>query len=61
MQTRCPICDKPVDSAAPTAPFCSPRCRQIDLGRWLDEQYTMPVERGDEDPDESPPDGAEEE
>jgi endogenous inhibitor of DNA gyrase (YacG/DUF329 family) len=26
-------------------PFCSDRCRQIDLGRWLDEGYSVPVER----------------
>jgi endogenous inhibitor of DNA gyrase (YacG/DUF329 family) len=26
-------------------PFCSHRCRQIDLGRWLDEGYSVPVER----------------
>jgi len=29
-------------------PFCSDRCRQIDLGRWLREVYSVPVER---DPD----------
>lgn len=42
---RCPICDKifePADSNA--APFCSERCRTIDLGRWLGEIYAMPVE-----------------
>ena len=30
-------------------PFCSERCRQIDLGRWLKEEYSVPVEP---DPDE---------
>ena len=30
-------------------PFCSDRCRQIDLGRWLREVYSVPVER---DPDD---------
>jgi endogenous inhibitor of DNA gyrase (YacG/DUF329 family) len=30
-------------------PFCSDRCRQIDLGRWLRESYSVPVERTDED------------
>jgi endogenous inhibitor of DNA gyrase (YacG/DUF329 family) len=29
-------------------PFCSPRCRQVDLRRWLGEEYGMPVERDDE-------------
>ncbi|MEX2176375.1 MAG: DNA gyrase inhibitor YacG [Pirellulaceae bacterium] len=47
---RCPICEKRFDPAASTAmPFCSDRCRQIDLGRWLNEKYSVPVER---DPDD---------
>lgn len=31
-------------------PFCSERCRQIDLGRWLGEEYGLPLEpeRGDQ-------------
>lgn len=47
--TRCPICDKPVQRDAPTYPFCCDRCRKIDLGRWLDERYTIsrPIERSD--------------
>jgi endogenous inhibitor of DNA gyrase (YacG/DUF329 family) len=53
--TRCPICNKPVDPGSPSMPFCSPRCRQIDLGRWLGEEYGLPVERA-EDPDEPEPD-----
>lgn len=31
-------------------PFCSPRCREIDLRRWLDERYGLPIER-EEEPD----------
>lgn len=47
---RCPICEQPFDPAAtPAMPFCSDRCRQIDLGRWLREVYAVPVER---DPEE---------
>ena len=47
---RCPICEKQFDPAtSPAMPFCSERCRQIDLGRWLREVYSVPVER---DPDE---------
>jgi endogenous inhibitor of DNA gyrase (YacG/DUF329 family) len=30
-------------------PFCSQRCRRIDLGRWLGEDYSVPVMRHDED------------
>jgi endogenous inhibitor of DNA gyrase (YacG/DUF329 family) len=28
----------------PQFPFCSPRCKTIDLGRWLDEAYRVPAE-----------------
>jgi endogenous inhibitor of DNA gyrase (YacG/DUF329 family) len=37
---RCPICGKPV--AAAFAPFCSRRCADIDLGRWLKGGYVVP-------------------
>jgi endogenous inhibitor of DNA gyrase (YacG/DUF329 family) len=41
---RCPICKREFDRATSTAlPFCSERCRTIDLGRWLGEEYSMPV------------------
>ena len=58
---RCPVCAEPVDLVAtPTVPFCSERCRLVDLGRWLDERYTVPLppRRGDEDDPESSPDEA---
>ena len=51
---RCPVCHGSVNLATvPTAPFCSDRCRTIDLGRWLDESYAMPVPRGHADDDET--------
>jgi endogenous inhibitor of DNA gyrase (YacG/DUF329 family) len=34
-------------------PFCSERCRQVDLGRWLDEAYGLPIEREDREDEES--------
>jgi endogenous inhibitor of DNA gyrase (YacG/DUF329 family) len=44
---RCPICEREFDPAAPDAvkPFCSARCRTIDLGRWLGEGYAFPAAR----------------
>ena len=33
-------------------PFCSDRCRQVDLGRWLNEDYGLPVEDNDDEHDE---------
>ena len=53
---RCPTCEtefKPEASAA--KPFCSSRCRTIDLGRWLDEAYVLPDVPDPED-DEMPED-----
>jgi len=44
----CPICGNHFDRSQTTAmPFCSSRCRQIDLGRWLNESYSMPNEGED--------------
>jgi endogenous inhibitor of DNA gyrase (YacG/DUF329 family) len=37
--TPCPICGRPADAA--TAPFCSKRCRMVDLGRWFSESYVV--------------------
>lgn len=54
---RCPICDKPFDSEkSPAMPFCSNRCRWIDLGHWLDEDYGLAGE-----PEREPEDGGTEE
>jgi endogenous inhibitor of DNA gyrase (YacG/DUF329 family) len=41
----CPICGKP--PATETRPFCSSRCAQIDLGRWLTEHYVVPGADGE--------------
>ncbi|NBV44587.1 MAG: DNA gyrase inhibitor YacG [Planctomycetia bacterium] len=50
---RCPVCSVPVDlTAVVTPPFCSERCRLVDLGRWLDESYAVPEVRGRADDDE---------
>jgi endogenous inhibitor of DNA gyrase (YacG/DUF329 family) len=39
---RCPICDRLFEpEQAPTMPFCSDRCRLIDLQHWLDEDYGL--------------------
>jgi endogenous inhibitor of DNA gyrase (YacG/DUF329 family) len=39
---KCPICKKKVDPGSRYAPFCSERCRLIDLGNWADEKYRIP-------------------
>ncbi len=44
-QISCPICHKPFEPQQSAAlPFCSDVCRNVDLGRWLDERYGFPVE-----------------
>jgi endogenous inhibitor of DNA gyrase (YacG/DUF329 family) len=47
---RCPICGKP--SVRPFTPFCSKRCADVDLGRWLKGVYAIPVSDA-QDADES--------
>lgn len=43
----CPICGKP--STPEAHPFCSPRCRQVDLHHWLTGSYAIPAVENDED------------
>jgi len=41
---KCPICGKPTTwQDNPDRPFCSERCRVIDLGRWASEEYSVSV------------------
>jgi hypothetical protein len=58
---RCPVCHREFEPATSSAkPFCSERCRTIDLGRWLGEAYSMPIARepdADEVSDEDAPSG----
>ena len=64
LKLRCPICKKPVKAAAPEFPFCSERCRTIDLGKWASGAYVIssPVTDAEEaipetdleDPDKTP-------
>jgi endogenous inhibitor of DNA gyrase (YacG/DUF329 family) len=50
----CPECGRP--SARDTYPFCSQRCKAIDLNRWLSGAYAIPVrDEDDEDGDEQAP------
>lgn len=49
----CPRCGQPSRwTDNPSRPFCSPRCKLIDLGAWASEDYRIPVGQGrDFDPD----------
>jgi len=70
MTAKCPICGRPVEQDAEGQkaeqqkyrPFCSKRCSDIDLGRWLKEGYRVPTDEvpAEEDlqappPQEDPP------
>lgn len=48
----CPICGKPALDAF--EPFCSARCADIDLNRWLSGRYVIPAS-ADPEPDDAPP------
>jgi endogenous inhibitor of DNA gyrase (YacG/DUF329 family) len=49
---KCPICNAGARPRAenPAFPFCSARCKTIDLGKWLSEDYRIPV--SDAEPEE---------
>lgn len=40
---KCPICHKEVALGDAESPFCSARCRLIDLGNWASEKYVIPA------------------
>lgn len=50
IEVQCPTCKKKFEYySSEWRPFCSEKCRLIDLGQWLDESYTVPVQRLTED------------
>ena len=55
----CPVCGKAEDKSY--RPFCSRRCADVDLGRWLTESYRIPADTEDpgedlgDDPEDTPP------
>lgn len=51
---KCPICKRVVDESTAGKPgsffpFCSDRCKLIDLGRWLDGAYQIPIDTHDDE------------
>lgn len=48
----CPECGKPSDRGS--HPFCSERCKNLDLGRWLNGSYAIPVSEIEENQDPDP-------
>ena len=53
----CPICKKPLASgevAARFRPFCSKRCADVDLSRWLNGRYAIPAVEDESDSEAEP-------
>lgn len=48
-QRKCPICGRPAETDA--RPFCSRRCADLDLQRWLSGRYAIPAAEDDAEPD----------
>lgn len=53
----CPTCGKSLlwTSANVWRPFCSERCKLIDLGAWATERYRVPVVEDKDQPEDAPP------
>ena len=47
--SKCPVCNKATDQKY--RPFCSSRCKLIDLGNWIDGSYRLPAEDVPEEAD----------
>ncbi len=56
MNIKCPRCGKEtVFQGNPFRPFCSERCKLVDLGHWVSESYRVPTRSSDEEEDGVPP------
>jgi endogenous inhibitor of DNA gyrase (YacG/DUF329 family) len=63
VKLRCPICKKSATSTGADFPFCSDRCRTIDLGKWASGAYVIPspITDADEQIRESTPEDSDKE
>ncbi len=50
-QPACPLCGKPTDPEY--RPFCSRRCADVDLHRWISGRYAIPAAQDDEEDDDA--------
>lgn len=55
-RVSCPTCGKSVEWTEANAhrPFCSERCKTVDLGAWAAERYKVPVVESKDEPDSGP-------
>ncbi|HQX78778.1 MAG TPA: DNA gyrase inhibitor YacG [Steroidobacteraceae bacterium] len=56
LKVPCPTCKRDIEwsEASPFRPFCSERCRLIDLGAWLSEEHAIPGEPAEPQADDTP-------
>ena len=52
-QAKCPICGRPAEAAF--RPFCSKRCADVDLQRWLSGRYVVPAVEDEQGPQDEAP------
>jgi uncharacterized protein len=53
LQVKCPICHRETERENnPHRPFCSDRCKLIDLGAWAEEKYRIPGSKPEPEPDD---------
>ncbi len=55
VRITCPICKTVLENAPDdfeARPFCSPRCKLVDLGNWLNDSYRIPTNERPEDTDD---------
>jgi endogenous inhibitor of DNA gyrase (YacG/DUF329 family) len=56
MKVKCPRCGtETAFEGNPFRPFCSERCKLVDLGKWISEGYRVPTTTSDEEEDAPPP------
>lgn len=56
MTVKCPFCGRKTDTATnPFRPFCSERCKLLDLGNWLSGDYRIPAPETPEGDDQTLP------
>ncbi|CAN7379621.1 DNA gyrase inhibitor YacG [Phenylobacterium sp. LjRoot219] len=51
-QSKCPICGRPTETDF--RPFCSKRCADVDLQRWLSDRYAVPAVEDEQGPQDDP-------
>lgn len=58
-RVACPTCKREIEwsDAFPWRPFCSERCKMVDLGAWFSEQHAIPGEAADTTDDQKTPPG----